>query len=61
MTLVDRVGADVETAPISAKLKALLRIADAVRRDGRAAALSHRTWMWQLSLVRRHCKGTLTR
>jgi uncharacterized peroxidase-related enzyme len=36
MALVDRVGADVETAPISAKLKALLRIADAVRRDGRA-------------------------
>jgi uncharacterized peroxidase-related enzyme len=35
MELVDRVRADVDGAPISAKLKALLRIADTVRVDGR--------------------------
>jgi uncharacterized peroxidase-related enzyme len=33
--LVDEVRADLDTAPITAKLKALLRIADAVRKDGR--------------------------
>jgi uncharacterized peroxidase-related enzyme len=35
MSLVDQVRADPETAPISAKLRALLRIAAAVREDGR--------------------------
>ena len=35
MTLVDQVRANVETAPISAKLRALLHIAAAVREDGR--------------------------
>lgn len=35
MTLVDQVRADLATAPISAKLRALLGIAAAVRRDGR--------------------------
>jgi uncharacterized peroxidase-related enzyme len=35
MTLVDQVRADLETAPVSAKLRALLRIAAAVREDGR--------------------------
>jgi len=34
--LVDQVREDLDSAPVSAKLKALLRIADAVRRDGRA-------------------------
>ncbi|GAA4638480.1 carboxymuconolactone decarboxylase family protein [Actinoallomurus vinaceus] len=34
MELVDRVRADLETAPVSAKLKALLRIAAAVQRSG---------------------------
>jgi len=34
MPLVDRVCADVDSAPISSKLKALLRIAAAVRRGG---------------------------
>jgi uncharacterized peroxidase-related enzyme len=33
--LVDQVLADVSTAAVSAKMKALLRIADKVRRDGR--------------------------
>ena len=35
MSLVDQVRADVEAAPISPKLKALLRIAEAVQADGR--------------------------
>nr|WTA70859.1 carboxymuconolactone decarboxylase family protein [Micromonospora sp. NBC_00855] len=35
MTLVDQVRADPETAPISAKLRVLLRIAAAVQQDGR--------------------------
>ncbi|MEV6494078.1 peroxidase-related enzyme [Actinoplanes sp. NPDC051633] len=35
-SLVDQVLSDPETAPISAKLRALLRIAAAVRRDGRS-------------------------
>jgi uncharacterized peroxidase-related enzyme len=35
MPLVDQVRADLETAPVSAKLRALLRIAGAVREDGR--------------------------
>jgi uncharacterized peroxidase-related enzyme len=35
MTLVDRVRADPDTAPISEKLRALLRIAHEVRQDGR--------------------------
>jgi uncharacterized peroxidase-related enzyme len=35
MSVVDRVLADVDTAPVSAKLRALLRIASAVRDDGR--------------------------
>ena len=35
MALVDQVRADLDTAPISAKLKALLRIAGVVREDGR--------------------------
>jgi uncharacterized peroxidase-related enzyme len=34
--LVDRVRADPDAAPISDKLRALLRIAEAVREDGRA-------------------------
>ncbi|HEX8929368.1 MAG TPA: carboxymuconolactone decarboxylase family protein, partial [Actinomycetota bacterium] len=34
--LVDRVRQDLDGAPVPAKLKALLRIADTVRRDGRA-------------------------
>jgi uncharacterized peroxidase-related enzyme len=34
--LVDQVREDLDSAPVSAKLKALLRIADTVRRDGRA-------------------------
>ena len=33
--LVDQVLADLQTAPVSAKMKALLAIADKVRRDGR--------------------------
>ncbi len=33
--LVDQVLADVHSAPVSAKMKALLEIADKVRRDGR--------------------------
>ncbi len=33
--LVDQVLAEVDTAPVSAKMKALLAIADKVRRDGR--------------------------
>ena len=36
MPLVDRVRADLDTAPVSAKLRALLRIAGAVQRDGRS-------------------------
>ncbi|SRR6266545_68344 len=36
MALVDRVRADPDSAPISAKLKALLRIAGAVQRGGNA-------------------------
>jgi uncharacterized peroxidase-related enzyme len=36
MALVEQVRADPETAPISGKLRALLRIAAAVRADGRA-------------------------
>ena len=36
MSLVDRVRADPQTAPISAKLRALLAIAAAVRQDGRS-------------------------
>ena len=36
MTLVDQVRADPDTAPISPKLRALLRIAAAVQRSGRA-------------------------
>ncbi|WBB76739.1 carboxymuconolactone decarboxylase family protein [Micromonospora sp. WMMD1128] len=35
MTLVDQVRRDVSSAPVSAKLRALLDIAAAVRRDGR--------------------------
>ncbi|MEV0157195.1 peroxidase-related enzyme [Micromonospora sp. NPDC050686] len=35
MSLVEQVRRDVDTAPVSAKLRALLRIAAAVRRDGR--------------------------
>ena len=35
MTLVDQVRADLGSAPISAKLRALLQIAGAVRDDGR--------------------------
>jgi uncharacterized peroxidase-related enzyme len=35
MSLVDQVRADVDAAPVSAKLRALLRIAGAVRDDGR--------------------------
>lgn len=35
MTLVDQVRTDLETAPVSAKLRTLLRIAAAVREDGR--------------------------
>lgn len=35
MTLVDQVRADLDSAPISAKLRALLRIAAAVQEDGR--------------------------
>jgi uncharacterized peroxidase-related enzyme len=35
MPLVDRVRADLDTAPVSAKLRALLRIAGAVQQDGR--------------------------
>lgn len=35
MHLVDQVHTDAGTAPISAKLRALLRIAEAVREDGR--------------------------
>jgi uncharacterized peroxidase-related enzyme len=35
MQLVDQVRADADAAPISAKLRALLRIAAAVREDGR--------------------------
>ncbi len=35
MTLVDQVRANLDAAPISAKLRALLRIAAAVREDGR--------------------------
>lgn len=36
MALVDRVRADLDSAPVPAKLKALLRIAGAVQRDGRS-------------------------
>lgn len=36
MPLVDQVRADLDTAPIPDKLRALLRIAAAVQRDGRA-------------------------
>ncbi len=35
MSLVDQVRADLDSAPVSAKLRALLRIAAAVREDGR--------------------------
>ena len=35
MSLVEQVRADLDTAPVSAKLRALLRIAAAVRDDGR--------------------------
>lgn len=35
MSLVDQVRADLDTAPISAKLRALLRIAGAVQRGGK--------------------------
>jgi len=35
MSLVDQVRADVDSAPVSAKLKALLHIAAAVQQDGR--------------------------
>lgn len=35
MTLVDQVRADLDTAPVSDKLRALLRIAAAVQQDGR--------------------------
>jgi uncharacterized peroxidase-related enzyme len=35
MTLVQQVRADLETAPVSDKLRALLRIAGAVQQDGR--------------------------
>ncbi len=38
--LVDRVLADPDGAPVSAKMKALLRIADKVRRDGRLVEAS---------------------
>ncbi|MFI1995199.1 carboxymuconolactone decarboxylase family protein [Actinoplanes sp. NPDC020271] len=36
MTLVEQVRADPSSAPVSARLRALLHIAEAVRRDGRA-------------------------
>jgi len=36
MSLVDQVRADLDTAPVSEKLRALLRIAGAVQRTGRA-------------------------
>jgi len=36
MALVDQVRADLDTAPVSAKLRALLRIAGAVQQSGRA-------------------------
>ena len=36
MSLVEQVRADLETAPVSPKLRALLRIAAVVREDGRA-------------------------
>jgi uncharacterized peroxidase-related enzyme len=35
MSIVDQVRADLETAPVSGKLRALLRIAGAVQQDGR--------------------------
>jgi len=35
MSVVDRVRADVDTAPVSAKLRTLLHIAGAVQQDGR--------------------------
>ena len=35
MTLVDQVRADLDSAPVSEKLRALLRIAGAVQQDGR--------------------------
>jgi len=35
MNVVDQVRSDLDTAPVSAKLRALLRIASAVRDDGR--------------------------
>lgn len=35
MTLVDQVRADLDSAPVSAKLRALLRIAGAVQNSGR--------------------------
>jgi alkylhydroperoxidase family enzyme len=35
MAVVDQVRANLDTAPISTKLRALLRIAGAVREDGR--------------------------
>jgi alkylhydroperoxidase family enzyme len=36
MTIVDQVRADLDSAPVSAKLRALLRIAGAVQTSGRA-------------------------
>ncbi len=38
--LVDSVIQDLETAPVSAKMRALLNIADKVRRDGRLATVA---------------------
>lgn len=43
MVLVDRVRADPESAPVTPKLKALLRIADAVRTSGRDVRAEHVT------------------
>ena len=39
MPLVEQVCADLDSAPVSRKLRALLRIAAAVQRDGRAVTL----------------------
>jgi uncharacterized peroxidase-related enzyme len=41
MPLVDQVNADADSAPISAKLKALLRIAAAARRGGTEVTAEH--------------------
>jgi AhpD family alkylhydroperoxidase len=41
MTVVEQVRADPGSAPVSAKLKALLAIAAAVARSGRAVTAGH--------------------